>query len=34
LAHADDVINNGGNWENTHRRILELHARYSDLAKT
>ena len=33
LAHADDVINNGGDWENTHRRILELHTRYSALAR-
>lgn len=33
LAHADDVINNGGDLENTHRRILELHTSYLSLAR-
>jgi dephospho-CoA kinase len=33
LAHADDVINNGGDWENTHRRVLELHTSYLSLAR-
>ena len=32
LTHADDLIDNGGDWNNTQHRILELHAYYSNLA--
>lgn len=32
LAHADDLIDNGGDWGKTQHRIVELHANYSNLA--